>query len=678
MEKKSVIADESEKNLYTLDHLGLGPHPQDYKNGVALKPGERQQKLPNGFVYDPEVTPESTRFVDFRLRIMRDGIVGSMIKSFDRDYEPKLAKLLVLVKGKLSEKVYGKDLDYEKDIALFQEPPPVDAVFFSCTGCHQGRVIIDGKLDKSGNIVQQGRMKFIPGMPNTEIEAQYFSRLLMESGMALIESGYTADSTNLAEAENIVPSQAAILALYTRMLSRAIDPETVKSIYGASEEQVKRAKLQTHAVAKNFPKYVGDLIGTAVKTQYIYRQLAGQNAYNPNNPHKSSPSQVMPEIFNNRIGQMDAFGMASGLVAIHSLRKDDSYLKFMYQDNPENPIFSGLDTVPGFSGKVTAEEAGKRILANSSAWLPPVAAPVDVKSLNWTGHRTLANWDGNQGAAARTLASGVSATGDPMKVNVRIHEPLNPFINNMPPPAYPFSIDVAKAKIGMEIFNGKGLSELETCTRCHQANSDLIVSASSIGVDENRTLVNTDVSRYGLAGLVMEACQIFIKKNPGNEWCLPHDEDGNVITDWKTSNDDYFKDTPGRVRDGKNGYKADMLHGLWARAPFLHNGSVPTLAHMLCSDTRPDVFNRGVLFYDENLVGFEWLVTPRQRYSEHDVMQVKKYDTRDFSRSNKGHTFGSSLCPDTSGLDPVQDRDEITKRITQSKTGDLLEYLKTL
>ena len=43
----------------------------------------------------------------------------------------------------------------------------MDRVFFSCAACHVGRVVVAGK------------MKFLPGMPNTEIEAQYYSKLLM-------------------------------------------------------------------------------------------------------------------------------------------------------------------------------------------------------------------------------------------------------------------------------------------------------------------------------------------------------------------------------------------------------------------------------------------------------------------------------------------------------------------
>ena len=95
--------------------------------------------------------------------------------------------------------------------------------------------------------------------------------------------------------------------------------------------------------------------------------------------------------------------------------------------------------------------------------------------------------------------------------------------------------------------------------------------------------MNTSVSRYGLAALVMEACRIYGLNNqgqPGADWCVPQG-------DWQARLDEYFRDTPRRVAEGTNGYKADMLHGIWAQAPYLHNGSVPTLGQLVCPATRP-------------------------------------------------------------------------------------------
>ena len=59
-------------------------------------------------------------------------------------------------------------------------------------------------------------------------------------------------------------------------------------------------------------------------------------------------------------------------------------------------------------------------------------------------------------------------------------------------------------------------------------------------------------------------------------------------------------------------------------------------------------------------------------------MLIKEYDTTVAGKANTGHTFGSELCPDTTGLDPTRDRRDIERRILQSPVGSLLAYLKTL
>ena len=410
-----------------------------------------------------------------------------------------------------------------------------------------------------------------------------------------------------------------------------------------------------------------DLIGIAVKTHFIYQVVAKNNAY----------TAERPDVFEDRPGQMDAFGIASGLVAIHSRRPDDSFLEFVRRDNPDNPIYTGFSTanglpedIPRMTEPVTEPAAAaERIFNNLSAWAPPVPAPIDIKSLVWASDRYHANWDGNQGKDARTLASGTSATGDPRRVNVRIHEPLNPLIDNLPPAPYPFeSVDLTRAAEGKAIFNTQ-------CATCHTPRNQTIYAVSRLGVDPNRTLVNTSVSRFGLAALVFEACRIYglnEEGQPGAEWCMPPQ------TDWQARTDEYFRDTPRRVAAGTNGYKADMLHGIWAQAPYLHNGSVPTLGHLMCPDTRPQQFLRGNLYYDEALVGFEWSDRPQTRYSTHDSILVKEYDTSVPGKGNSGHTFGANLCPDTGGLDPVADRQAIEERLLESEVGSLLQYLKTL
>ena len=64
-------------------------------------------------------------------------------------------------------------------------------------------------------------MKFLPGMPNTEIEAQYYSKLLMLTGAALVESGFDPASTTPVNPASIKPNTSAVKALYTEMLDKA-------------------------------------------------------------------------------------------------------------------------------------------------------------------------------------------------------------------------------------------------------------------------------------------------------------------------------------------------------------------------------------------------------------------------------------------------------------------------
>ena len=528
----------------------------------------------------------------------------------------------------------------------------MDRVFFSCAACHVGRVMTAGK------------MKFLPGMPNTEIEAQYFSKLLMLTGAALVESGFDPASTSPVNPANIKPNRSAIRALYTEMLDKARQrPET---LYGSSPSQIARAKIQTLAVAGEFPSVMQDLIAVGVKTHFVYHVVARNNAY----------KRPLPDVFEDRPGQMDAFGIASGLVAIHTRRPDNSFLEFVRRDNPNSPFFSGFSKanglpadVPGMTEPVTDPKvAADRIFKNIPSWAPPVPAPIDVKSVNWATDRFHANWDGNQGASSRTLASGASATGDPRMVNVRIHEPLNPLIDNLPPPPIRSPASIWRGRARARRCSRK------TARRATRHATRRSTRSRNLASIPNRTMVNTSVSRFGLSALVMEACSIYGLNNqgqPGADWCVPKG-------DWQARLDEYFRDTPRRVAEGTNGYKADMLHGIWAQAPYLHNGSVPTLGQLMCPTTRPRRFLRGNLYYDEALVGFEWSTRPPARYGPHDTILIKEYDTTIPGKANTGHTFGADLCPDTSGLDPVADRKAIEERLLNSRVGALLAYLKTL
>jgi hypothetical protein len=89
------------------------------------------------------------------------------------------------------------------------------------------------------------------------------------------------------------------------------------------------------------------------------------------------------------------------------------------------------------------------------------------------------------------------------------------------------------------------------------------------------------------------------------------------------------------------GYANSPLDGLWLRAPYLHNGSVPTLRDLLePSGRRPAKFYRGYDVYDQKNVGFVAEV------AEESGRKYFLYDTAKPGNSNRGHEgerYGTEL-----------------------------------
>ena len=96
-------------------------------------------------------------------------------------------------------------------------------------------------------------------------------------------------------------------------------------------------------------------------------------------------------------------------------------------------------------------------------------------------------------------------------------------------------------------------------------------------------------------------------------------------------------------------YKARPLNGIWASAPFLHNGSVPNLWTMLTDpEQRVDSFHVGSWEMDPVNVGFVADAGPA----------TSEFDTSVPGNSNLGHPFGVTL--------------------SDNQKRDLIEYIKTL
>lgn len=182
-----------------------------------------------------------------------------------------------------------------------------------------------------------------------------------------------------------------------------------------------------------------------------------------------------------------------------------------------------------------------------------------------------------------------------------------------PAPKYPMPIDADLAAQGKTVWEA-------TCSHCHQVG---VPTAGRIHpIDE----IGTDRHRYDLItpGTV-EGYNRMAKETYGwpQEWFI-------------------------RKMDG---YLAPLLDAVWLRAPYLHNGSVPTIADLLePPENRPKVFYRGYDLYDQERLGF---VSSGPEAEKHF-----RYDTSLPGNGNDGHLHGT-------GLEPGQKR-------------ALIEYLKTL
>ncbi len=105
-------------------------------------------------------------------------------------------------------------------------------------------------------------------------------------------------------------------------------------------------------------------------------------------------------------------------------------------------------------------------------------------------------------------------------------------------------------------------------------------------------------------------------------------------------NNSWFSKGKGRAYLEKGaGYVAPPLNGVWASASYLHNGSVPTVYHMLNSKARPTYWTKNASSFDLDFVQLGWQFREMDR-------KVDKYcyDTTIPGYGNQGHTFGDDLA----------------------------------
>jgi cytochrome c5 len=120
-------------------------------------------------------------------------------------------------------------------------------------------------------------------------------------------------------------------------------------------------------------------------------------------------------------------------------------------------------------------------------------------------------------------------------------------------------------------------------------------------------------------------------------------------------------------------YRARPLNGVWATAPYLHNGSVPSLYWMLKpAAERPRQFCMGLRDFDPQQVGYRVVAgeKPACRPGETLFSAANADGAPIPGNSTLGHSLEGTPGPDKPGI--------IGRMLTEEERYDLIEYLKTL
>jgi mono/diheme cytochrome c family protein len=218
---------------------------------------------------------------------------------------------------------------------------------------------------------------------------------------------------------------------------------------------------------------------------------------------------------------------------------------------------------------------------------------------------------------------GYSMPRETILANEETFKDIYTWINAVESPKYPYPIDQALARHGGIVF-------ASNCAKCHGTYGagahypERVVALSEVGTDPVRA------RDFPVA---------FIK---------------HLDESWVGQ----YGKTP--IYPGVNGYIAPPLDGIWANAPYLHNGSVPTIWDLLTPASRPSVWTRTDAGYDQQKLGVE--AKSFDKLPDDATARVQKrryYQTNVRGFSNQGHLY------------PPQGLSDDNKRA-------LIEYLKTL
>ncbi len=241
--------------------------------------------------------------------------------------------------------------------------------------------------------------------------------------------------------------------------------------------------------------------------------------------------------------------------------------------------------------------------------LPPGPSKADIPAVWQIDPTGYANWDGTIRGFARSLTSSLAVVGDPTKIDIPTNARIQSFLGQLPADPYPFAIDTASRIRGEATFRAN-------CGGCHAAaagrtRNDLVFD---VGTDPLRADAIRPLAVGVMAKLVTSIC-------PAAQPECAFDAQGPVVDP-----------------SARRGYVAGPLHGVWATAPYLHNGSVPTLRQLLVPSQRTAMpFLRGSVTYDQKDGGWEWEPAKEADLRAHGDTALAMHDVRQTGYAPVGH-----------------------------------------
>lgn len=218
------------------------------------------------------------------------------------------------------------------------------------------------------------------------------------------------------------------------------------------------------------------------------------------------------------------------------------------------------------------------------------------------------------------MASSVLTLKDSAKARIVDNNfaDVQAFLYSLEPPEYPLPVDAGLVAQGKTIFTNN-------CANCH----------GTYGATETYPNLMIPLNIIGTDPKLAQGYHLYPE-----------------FVTWY--NDSWFsKGIYGAQIVAGDGYVAPPLDGIWATAPYLHNGSVPTLEDLLNSSQRPDYWERTGSTSDIDYVKMGW------NYTVKSAAGGKTVYSKDIPGcDNIGHTFGDALS--------TADR------------AALIEYLKTI